>query len=101
MNTAVKDVMTTRVVSVKRDTSFKRMAIALRENWISPFPVLDDDGEVPGLVSEAGLLTKRALEGGYDSLPGMITGLLRRKEQGKARDNRRRPDDRPSGHRHP
>src|SRR5579862_5671222 len=73
MNTAAKDVMTIRVVSVKRDTSFKRMATALRENWISPFPVLDDDGKVPGLVSEAEVLTKRALEGGYDSLPGMIT----------------------------
>jgi hypothetical protein len=68
------------------------MATALRENWISPFPVLDDDGKV---------LTKQALEGGYDSMPPMITGLLRGKEQGKARDNHRRPDDRPSGHRHP
>jgi hypothetical protein len=77
------------------------MATALRENWISPFPVLDDDGKVLGPVSEAELLTKQALEGGYDSMPGMIAGLLRRKEQGKARDNRRRPDDRPSGHRHP
>ena len=101
MNTPVKDVMTIRVVSVKRDTSFKEMATALRENWISPFPVLDDDGEVLGLVSEAELLTKQALEGGYDGMPGMITGLLRRKEQMKARDNRRRPDDRPSGHRRP
>ena len=50
------------------------MATALRENWISQFPVLDDDGKVPGLGSEAELLTKRALESGYDSLPGMITG---------------------------
>jgi CBS domain-containing protein len=40
MNTAVKDVMTIRLVSVKRDTSFKEMATALREHRVSAFPVL-------------------------------------------------------------
>ena len=35
MNNAVKDVMTIRVVSVKRGTSFKEMATALRENRVS------------------------------------------------------------------
>jgi CBS domain-containing protein len=85
MKTAVKDVMTTRVVSVRKDTSFKEMAAALRENRVSAFPVTDDDGKVIGVVSEADLLTKQALDGGYDGMPGMITGLLRHKEQGKAR----------------
>jgi CBS domain-containing protein len=85
MNTAVRDVMTTRVASVRQDASFKEMAAALRENRVSAFPVLDDDGKVIGVVSEADLLTKQALDGGYDGMPGMITGLLRRKEQGKAR----------------
>jgi CBS domain-containing protein len=85
MNTAVRDVMTTRVASVRQDASFKEMAAALRENRVSAFPVLDDDGKVIGVVSEADLLTKQALDGGYDGMPGMITGLLRRREQGKAR----------------
>jgi CBS domain-containing protein len=85
MKTAVKNVMTTRVVSVRKDTSFKEMATALRENRVSAFPVTDDDGKVIGVVSEADLLTKQALDGGYDGMPGMITGLLRHKEQGKAR----------------
>jgi CBS domain-containing protein len=85
MNTAVRDVMTTRVVSVRQDASFREMARGLRENRVSAFPVLDDDGKVIGLVSEADLLTKQALDGGYDGMPGMISGLLRRKEQGKAR----------------
>ena len=85
MKTAVKDVMTTRVVSVRKDTSFEEMAAALRENRVSAFPVTDDDGKVIGVVSEADLLTKQALDGGYDGMPGMITGLLRHKEQGKAR----------------
>ncbi len=85
MNAAVKDVMTTRVVSVRQDTSFQEMATALHENRISAFPVLDDAGRVIGVVSEADLLTKQALAGGYDGMPGMIAGLLRRTEQAKAR----------------
>jgi CBS domain-containing protein len=85
MPTTVKDVMTSRVVWVKQDAPYKEMAAALRENRVSAFPVLDDEGTVIGVVSEADLLTKEALDGGYDGMPGMITGLLRRKEQGKAR----------------
>jgi CBS domain-containing protein len=85
MKTTVKDVMTTRVVFVGKDAPFKEMAAALRENRVSAFPVLDEEGKVIGVVSEADLLTKEALDGGYDGMPGMITGLLRHKEQAKAR----------------
>jgi CBS domain-containing protein len=85
VKTTVKDVMTTRVVSVGKDAPFKEMAAALRENRVSAFPVLDEEGKVIGVVSEADLLTKEALGGGYDGMPGMITGLLRHKEQAKAR----------------
>jgi CBS domain-containing protein len=85
MKTEVKDVMTTRVVSVGKDASFKEMAAALRENRVSAFPVVDDEGKVIGVVSEADLLAKEALDGGYDGMPRMITGLLRHKEQAKAR----------------
>jgi len=85
MEIAVQDVMTSRVVWVTQDVPYKEMAAALRENRVSAFPVLDDEGKVIGVVSEADLLTKEALDGGYDGMPGMITGLLRRQEQGKAR----------------
>jgi CBS domain-containing protein len=85
MKTVVKDVMTSPVVWVKQDAPYKELAAALRENRVSAFPVLDDQGKVIGVVSEADLLTKEALDGGYDGMPGMITGLLRRQEQGKAR----------------
>jgi CBS domain-containing protein len=85
MKTTVKDVMTTQVVAVKLGASFKEMAAQLRQSRVSAFPVIDDDGKVIGVVSEADLLAKEALDGGYDGMPGMITGLLRRKEQGKAR----------------
>lgn len=85
MRTPVKDVMTSRVIWVRQDATFKELAAALREQRISAFPVLDESGKVIGVVSEADMLTKEALAGGYDGMPGMITGLLRRKEQEKAR----------------
>ncbi len=85
MASIVKDVMTTRVIWVKKSASFRQMATALREHRISAFPVVDDDGKVIGVVSEADLLTKEALGIDPDGMPGMITGLLRRKEHAKAR----------------
>jgi CBS domain-containing protein len=85
MEPTVKDVMTTRVVSVKRDASFRTMAAALREYRVSAFPVLDDDGTVIGVVSEADMLAKEALDSEPHGMPGMIAGLLRRREHEKAR----------------
>ena len=38
------------------------MAIALREYRVSAFPVVDDDRKVIGVVSEADMLTKEALD---------------------------------------
>ena len=45
MKTTVKDVMTTRVIWVRKDATFREMAVALRENRVSAFPVLGDDGQ--------------------------------------------------------
>jgi len=81
----VKDVMTTRVVSVGKDASFREMAAALREHRISAFPVVDADEKVIGVVSEADLLAKEALGSEPQGMPGMITGLLRHAEYAKAR----------------
>jgi CBS domain-containing protein len=81
MKTKVKDVMTTRVIWVKKGATFREMAVALREDRVSAFPVIDDDGTVIGVVSEADLLTKEALDGET----GVIAGLLHHKDQNKAR----------------
>ena len=81
MKTAVKDVMTTRVISVKKDTMFREMAVALREYRVSAFPVVDDDQKVIGVVSEADMLNKEALE----DEPGVISGILHHRDQAKAR----------------
>ena len=85
MEPTVKDVMTTHVVSVTADASFRTMAAALREYRVSAFPVLDDDGKVIGVVSEADMLAKEALESEPQGMPGMIAGILRRREHEKAR----------------
>ena len=79
--TTVQEIMTTRVIWVKKDATFREMAVALREHRVSAFPVVDDDHKVIGVVSEADMLTKEAL----DDEPGVLAGILHRKDQAKAR----------------
>ena len=81
MNATVKDVMTTHVVAVRKNASFKDMAARLREHRVSAFPVLDEDNKVVGVVSEADLLFKEALEFG---VPGKLSSMLHQREQAKA-----------------
>ena len=81
MKTSVKEIMTTQVVAVKLGASFKEMAARLRENRISAFPVVDDDGKVIGVVSEADMLAKEVLNADHT---GTITAMLHRREQDKA-----------------
>ncbi len=83
MNAVVKDVMSTLPISVAKTTSFKDIAARLRDMRVSAFPVLDADGRVIGVVSEADLLPKEALNDRH-GMRGMITGLLHRTEQAKA-----------------
>jgi CBS domain-containing protein len=85
MSIFVKDVMTANVIWVEQDTPFAAIAAALREHRVSAFPVLDDSGQVIGVVSESDLLAKLALGGGEDGMPGMITGILHQHETQKAR----------------
>jgi CBS domain-containing protein len=56
----VKDIMTTRVVAVRSDASYREMIAALRARRVSGLPVVDAEGTVVGVVSETDLLTKRA-----------------------------------------
>jgi len=81
MKTTVQEVMTSRVICVKKDATFREMATALHEHRVSAFPVLDDDRKVIGVVSEADMLNKEAL---VDE-PGVFGSILHRKDQAKAR----------------
>jgi len=79
MNARVKDVMTTQVVAVKRETTFKQMAATLRQHRVSALPVVDDAGRVVGVVSEADLLAKEALAD-----PGVMAEVLHHQDVRKA-----------------
>ncbi len=81
MNAAVRDVMTTRVVAVRRDASFKEMAAMLRSSRISAFPVVDDARRVIGVVSASDLLVKEAVQADGTSL---IAALRHFREDDKA-----------------
>ena len=54
----VKEIMTTRVVTVTADTPVPVIAGLLRDNRISGVPVVDAGGVVVGLVSEYDLLAR-------------------------------------------
>jgi CBS domain-containing protein len=54
----VRDVMTSPVVSVLPTTPLKEVAILLIDNRISGLPVVDADGTLLGIVSEADFLMK-------------------------------------------
>jgi CBS domain-containing protein len=60
MGTTVADVMTTRVIAVKRAADYKEICGALRQYRVSACPVINDAGKVVGVVSEADLLYKVA-----------------------------------------
>jgi len=81
MNVTVNDVMTTTVVAVKKGASYKEMAALLRKYRVSAFPVVDDDQKVIGIVSEADLLAKEALNADRG---GPIAAILHRRDLEKA-----------------
>ena len=81
MNSTVKDVMSTHVIAVRQNASYKDMAAMLHEQRVSAFPVLDEHNKVIGVVSESDLLTKEALEG---TVPGMLQSMVSQREHARA-----------------
>src|SRR5919204_3905375 len=55
----VKDVMQTQVISFKEDTPVEEIARTLSEKHITGRPVLADDGNVTGIVSEVDVFSKK------------------------------------------
>lgn len=82
MTATVREVMTRRVVSVREDASFKEMAEMLRRTRISAFPVIDSADRVVGVVSEADLLVKEAVQATGTSI---IAALRHVREEDKAK----------------
>ena len=59
----VRDVMTTSVVTARVETPFPRLVDLLVERGISGLPVVEDDGSLVGMVTEADLVSKEAYGG--------------------------------------
>src|SRR5512147_2271321 len=53
-----KDIMTKNVITVKPDTSIEELASLLVENRISGAPVIDDAGNLYGIVTENDLISR-------------------------------------------
>ncbi|MFI0828003.1 CBS domain-containing protein [Streptomyces roseolus] len=67
----VSDVMTHTAVAIGRDAPYKEI-VALMDQWkVSALPVLEGEGRVVGVVSEADLLPKEAFRG-TDPLSGEV-----------------------------
>jgi CBS domain-containing protein len=58
----VKNVMSTDVATVRKGTPFKDVARLLAQRDVSALPVVDRDGHVLGVVSEADLLVKQGTQ---------------------------------------
>ncbi|MCP4667158.1 MAG: CBS domain-containing protein [Deltaproteobacteria bacterium] len=52
------DIMTTDVITVRKDTSLKDLAGILFEQHINGVPVVDDDGALIGIICESDLIQK-------------------------------------------
>jgi len=81
MDSRVKDVMTTDVVSVRETAQYKDIVSVLRALHVSALPVLDEADHLVGVVSEADLLLK---EVGQEALGGHLISSGRRGERAKA-----------------
>ena len=81
MRSMVRDVMTSAVVAVRSDASFKEMVAKMRESRISAFPVIDGSGRVIGVVSEADFLNKEAEQA---DIQGVLASLLYFRSHAKA-----------------
>ncbi|MFF7654849.1 CBS domain-containing protein [Streptomyces sp. NPDC007983] len=78
----VSDVMTRTVVAVGRDARFKEVVQTLGQWQVSAVPVLEGEGRVIGVVSEADLLPKEELR---DSDPDRFERMRRLPDLAKAR----------------
>ena len=80
----VKDVMSALPVSVSKTATFREIAAKLRECRVSAFPVVDADGKVIGVVSEADLMVKEAMGDEPNVVWGLLAGIVHHAGRAKA-----------------
>jgi CBS-domain-containing membrane protein len=83
MGRRVREVMTQDVVTVDEHAAFKEVATLLTEHRVSALPVLNREGRVVGIVSEADLLLKEELPEGPPQAR-LFQGRRRRDTRAKA-----------------
>ncbi|MFD5406536.1 CBS domain-containing protein [Streptomyces griseorubiginosus] len=77
----VSDVMTRTVASLDRDAPFKEIVRLMQDRKVSALPVVEGEGRVVGIVSEADLLPKEEFR---DNDPDRYTQLRRLADLAKA-----------------
>jgi CBS domain-containing protein len=80
-HTTVADVMSTNVISARPQDSFAHLTTLLREAAIRAVPVVDDDGTLLGVVSEADLMAAVARPDGYEARRWWRPRHIRRQAQ--------------------
>jgi CBS domain-containing protein len=83
MKSLVRDVLTTEVVTVEPLTPFREIVTRLAQHRISAVPVVDSEGRVLGVVTEADLLLKQEHPDPKLNLP-LAWSRRRRRERAKA-----------------
>ena len=53
-----KDIMTEKVITINKSASIEQLSELLLKNNISGVPVMDDDGSLAGVVTEADIIVK-------------------------------------------
>ncbi|GHA93545.1 CBS domain-containing protein [Streptomyces termitum] len=84
-SSTVADVMTKKVIAVRPDTPFKEIVAAMERWKVTALPVLEGEGRVVGVVSEADLLLKEEFR---DHRLGMLEQLRRHDATAKAGSGR-------------
>src|SRR6266540_482637 len=83
MKHTIESVMTAEVVTARPSKPFRELVDLLQCNRVSALPVVDQDGKLVGVVSEADLLIKEGYPHGGDDA-GVIDALRHRRRLGKA-----------------
>lgn len=73
----VKDYMTTRLVTFKPNTNVITAMHTLLEKKISGAPVVDDSGEMVGILSEVDLIQVVVQDSYYDESIGIVSEYMR------------------------
>lgn len=72
----VRDVMTKDVITLRRTAPFKEVVETLIAAGVSGAPVVDDEGRLLGVVSEADLMTRKAYGGTTRHALALVAGYL-------------------------